>query len=308
MANKLFLAVLRILLGLLFVFSGYLKLYPIEPFELNFIDLGISNWYTAPFVARLLISSEFLLGLLLVFNLVTKKFTLPATIVLLIIFSLYLLVQLVREGNGGNCGCFGTFLQMTPLESLLKNAMLLSIAWFLFSFHGSYRRKFSGLIISVFVMVSLITPFILNPVDLMAASQRQPQSVNFPFDFSLLRSDTLSNELPVELLKGRHIVAFFSMTCQHCKTTAFKMHVIEKRHPEVPFFMVLNGKEKSLKPFFEETKAENIPYMILLGAPFAKITAGNVPTIYWMEDGIVVRKSLYISLEEEEILKWLKDP
>ncbi|MGB3076696.1 MAG: hypothetical protein WBB36_15310, partial [Chitinophagales bacterium] len=77
---------------------------------------------------------------------------------------------------------------------------------------------------------------------------------------------------------------------------------------EIPFFMVLNGKQKNLQPFFEETKSGNVPYTILLGEPFARITGGNVPTVYWIDNGIVVRKSLYISLEEQEILNWLNNP
>ena len=114
---------LRVLLGLVFILSGYLKLYPIESFELNFIDLGVGNWYTAPFIARLLIASEFFLGLMLVFNQSLKKFTLKATIALLLFFTAYLGIQIIREGNTGNCGCFGTYLQMTPLESILKNIL-----------------------------------------------------------------------------------------------------------------------------------------------------------------------------------------
>lgn len=296
---------LRVLLGLVFILSGYLKLYPIESFELNFIDLGVGNWYTAPFIARLLIASEFFLGLMLVFNQSLKKFTLKATIALLLFFTAYLGIQIIREGNTGNCGCFGTYLQMTPLESILKNILLLSIAWFLYRFHKASSARFSKIFIPLFLIVSIATPFVLNPIDLMASGYRQPEAENFPLDLSLIYNDTISHKATVDLSAGKHIVAFFSMTCEHCKATAFKLHVMAKRHPEIPFFMVLNGKEKSLQPFFEETKSDNIPYMVLHGLSFAKITGGKVPTIYWMENGTVVKKSIYVSLEESEILKWL---
>jgi len=71
--------------------------------------------------------------------------------------------------------------------------------------------------------------------------------------------------------------------------------------------MVLNGKESNLSSFINETKASNVPHMILNGMPFAKITGGAVPVIYWIEDGIVVKKSNYISLEESSILAWLNE-
>src|SRR5436305_2502938 len=93
---------LRILVGGTFLLSAWLKLFPIEAFELNFIDLGIANWVTAPFIARLLISTEFFLGLMILIGVALKKFTLPATFALLAIFSLYLLVQLVMVGDKGD--------------------------------------------------------------------------------------------------------------------------------------------------------------------------------------------------------------
>lgn len=298
----------RVFLGIIFTLSGCLKLYPIEPFELNFIDLGIGNWFTAPFIARLLIAFELFLGLMLIFNLALKQFTLKATLALLFFFTVYLIIQLIREGNGGNCGCFGTYLQMTPLESIFKNLLLISIALFIQFFHPNTSVRFARVLIPLGLVVAVSFPFVINPVDLMASGYRQPESVNFPFDLSLIYNDTISHKTSVDLSTGKHIVAFLSMTCTHCKTTAFKMHVMEKRHPEIPFFMVLNGKEMNLPVFLEETKSENVPYMILLGQPFAKITGGNVPTIYWMENGMVVRKSSYISLEEDEILNWLNRP
>lgn len=294
------------MLGILFIVSGLLKLYPIEPFELNFIDLRIANWFTAPFIARLLIAFELFLGLLLICNLSLKKITLKATITLLIFFTIYLLFELFTEGNTGNCGCFGTYLQMTPLQSILKNLLLIIIAIILFLYHPNSKARFYRPLILLFLGASVATPFILNPLDLMAAQYRQPESVNFQMDLSLIYNDTIKYKAAVDLAREKHIVAFFSMTCIHCKETAFKMYIMKKRHPEIPFFMVLNGKEDNLKLFFEETKATNIPYMVLLGLPFARITGGSVPIVFWMENGIVVKKSLYISLEEAEILKWLK--
>ena len=302
---NLFLISLRMLLGLLFLASGLLKLYPIEPFELNFIDLGVGNWYTAPFVARLLIAFELLIGLLLLFNVLLKKFTLKATLILLAFFTFYLVLQILREGNAGSCGCFGTYLKMTPMESVIKNFMLFGIAFFLLRFHPDNTFRFTKHIVLLSIIVCLVTPFILNPIDMMASGYRQPEATSFPFDGSLLSGGTIAVKPIPDLSHGKHIVAFLSMTCPHCKSLAFKMHVMEKRHPEIPFFLVLNGKENNLQPFLEETRVNNVPYMILHGMPFAKITGGSVPTVYWIENGMVKKKSLYISLEESEVLKWL---
>jgi hypothetical protein len=194
---------------------------------------------------------------------------------------------------------------MTPGESIIKNLMLLGIVFFIYRFHpvGSFRYARYATILSV--IFSLTAPFVLNPVDMMAANHREPEATNFPFDLPLIQGNSDTVNLPADLSKGKHIIAFLSMSCSHCKSLAFKMHVIEKRHPEIPFFLILNGKEDRLQSFYGETKADNMPYIILHGMPFAKITGGVVPTVYWIDDGVVVKKSLYISLEETEILKWL---
>ena len=118
----------RILLGLIFIASGLLKLFPIEPFELNFIDLGIANWFSAPIIARGLISFELLLGVFLIFDLAMKNFTIKATYGILIFFTLYLFYQLFKVGNNGNCGCFGTYLQMTTKPTAADIAALARLA------------------------------------------------------------------------------------------------------------------------------------------------------------------------------------
>ncbi|HEX7415479.1 MAG TPA: MauE/DoxX family redox-associated membrane protein, partial [Bacteroidia bacterium] len=84
--KKIAFAVICALMGGVFIFSAYTKLYPIEPFEYTFVDLGISNWQMAPFIARLLIAFEFLIGVLLVLNIALKRFTYKLGIITLLVF------------------------------------------------------------------------------------------------------------------------------------------------------------------------------------------------------------------------------
>ena len=65
--------IIRLAVGLMFIFSGLIKLYPIETFELTFVDLGLVSWSGAPFVARFLISIEILVGVLLLFGVWRQK-------------------------------------------------------------------------------------------------------------------------------------------------------------------------------------------------------------------------------------------
>ena len=102
MFKKILFGLLCTLMGAVFIFSGYSKLYPIEPFEYTFVDIGLFNWRIAPFVARILISCEFLIGILLVLNLQLRKVAYKFGIALLLVFCVYLILLMTLSGNKGN--------------------------------------------------------------------------------------------------------------------------------------------------------------------------------------------------------------
>ena len=45
MVKKIIIAISSILLGLTFLFSAYIKLFPIELFEFSFIEIKVANWH-----------------------------------------------------------------------------------------------------------------------------------------------------------------------------------------------------------------------------------------------------------------------
>lgn len=306
MVKKIIFTTISVLLGLVFIFSGLTKLYPIELFELTFIDLGVANWYTAPVISRLMISFEFLLGLLLILNFSLRKFTLKATIAMVAVFTVYLIVQLILEGNKGNCKCFGNVLMMSPLESIIKNLVMLAVAVVLYIWHKGFNLRFKKIIAPVAVLVSLSLPFILNPPDFIVAYQSQPETVGYKLKLDTLYNSSDLKKPPMELRQGKHIIAFMSLTCKHCRIAAYKLHLIKKENPDISIFFVLNGDQKDITPFFDDTKAMNIPYMILLGRRFVDLAGYNMPCLLFINNSMVEQKTDYISLNYDEISNWLK--
>jgi hypothetical protein len=309
MLKKILLILLCILMGGVFIYSGYAKLDPIEPFEYTFVDIGLVNWQLAPFISRLLIGLEFLIGLLLVLNVNLKKITYKLGISVLLIFSIYLILLIFFSGNKGNCGCFGTRLVMTPLQALIKNVLLLLVFFLLYKFHEGWElktRKKYFLLISI--LTSFALPFILNPVELdySAAYLNKPED-NFKLELDSLYSSAKPPAPPRSLSKGKHIIAFMSLTCKHCRIAANKMRVIHARNPEIPFYFVLNGEDKYLKSFYENTHTENIPHCILLGRNFIFLAGTSLPTIYLVNNSIVEHEISYMDMDQQEIEKWLKN-
>ncbi|MEO6904574.1 MAG: DoxX family protein [Bacteroidia bacterium] len=307
MIKNTLLALLCILMGAIFIFSGYTKLYPIEPFEYTFVDIGIVGWQLAPFVARLLIGLEFLIGVLLILNLNLRKFTYKLGISVLILFSIYLILLIMYSGNKGNCGCFGSKIEMTPFQALIKNAIMLIVFFLLYRFHEGWnlKRKLKGLIL-VPVLTAFIFPFILNPVELnySEAYLNKPEN-NFNIELdSLYRYATL-NVPPKTLSEGKHIIAFLSLTCKHCIIASNKMRVLHERNPQIPFYFVLNGDEKDLKRFFDLTNTSDIPHCILLGRNFIYLAGPSVPVIYLVNNSVVEHVVSYMDMDQSEIEKWL---
>lgn len=158
MQKKILLSIFTFLLGLVFIFSGYIKLFPIEPFEMNFVELGIFNWTFAPFVARLLIALEIILGILLITQ-QSVKLTLKGIVVLLIFFTFYLIFAIIKDGNSGNCGCFGTYLQMTPAESIVKNIFMIVAAMIVYKLQDN-DLQINRHLLAISLLIALALPII----------------------------------------------------------------------------------------------------------------------------------------------------
>lgn len=297
-------------LGLVFLYSGYTKLTPvIETFEFSFVDIGIANWYTAPVIARLLIGLEFFLGVLLILNYNLKRFTLPFTVILLLLFSIYLLFQLLTSGNQGNCGCFGEHLKMTPLQAILKNVIMILGGIAVYFLFDGWKLKFNMLFLSLTGLSAVLIPFIVNPVDYTYTSNNLEEKVNYPLELNLLYEpeDSSKVETPkVDLRKGKHVVAFLSLTCSHCRIAAKKFRLIKKNNPGLPVYFILNGEKSSYPVFIEDTKADNIPSSFCLGKAFIQLASAHLPRIYYLDNGIVVKKVDYFELNQYAIESWIE--
>lgn len=295
-------------MGVLFLFSGYTKLYPIEPFEYTFVDLGFINWQIAPFIARLMIAAEFLIGIFLVLNL-NLKTTYKLAIGLLIFFCIYLVLLMVFVGNKGNCGCFGTYFQMTPLEALLKNFILLGIFFILYRNHQGWQLKGKlSFLAALPYTVAISLPFILNPVELdySSAYLNRPEE-NFKLELDSLYTNATLNIPPKKVSEGKQVITFMSMTCAHCRIAAKKMRIIHERNPQIPMYIVLNGKDEKIKPFFEDTHTESIPHCILNGRNFVFLAGTDLPRIYLINNSVVEHDLNYIDMDQGELEKWLEN-
>lgn len=301
---------LSIIVGLIFIYSGYSKLFPvIETFEFTFVEFGIANWYTAPIIARLLIGLEFFVGCLLILNYQLKKITIPITITLLLFFTIYLIIQIFVSGNNGNCGCFGEHLKMTPLQAIIKNAIMFGLLFIVYFIYEGWKIKYNSLLLSSVGVTLSLLPFVINPIDYNYTSNNLDEKVNYPLALDLLfkPEDTSKVVIPkVDIRKGKHVVAFLSLKCPHCKIAAKKFRLIKKNNPQISIYFILNGQKSGYSNFIEETKSDNIPYSFCLGKTFVQLASLRLPRIYYLDNSIVYKKVDYLELNQYEIESWYK--
>jgi uncharacterized membrane protein YphA (DoxX/SURF4 family) len=306
MFKKIALYILSVLFGAVFIFSGYTKLYPIEPFEYTFVDLGVVGWKLAPFVARLFISLEFFIGILFILN-IRIKTACRITVITLIVFSLYLLGLIFITGNKGNCGCFGNYLSMTPLQALIKNVIMLAVVWLLYKYHKGIAFRWDKTLYYLLILASVSLPHIFNYVDLdYSQAYLVKKEDTYKLELDTLYKYAKVNTPPRSLSRGKQIILFMSSTCPHCRIAARKIKIMKEKNPGLPIYLVLNGDAKDMKAFFEDTKLTNVPYCNLNGKGFVYLAGTNMPYICLVNNSMVENTVDYMHLDQDQIEKWLK--
>ncbi|GAA4467923.1 protein tlpB [Nemorincola caseinilytica] len=299
-------AILLLALSATFFYSAYTKIYSenaFDNFHWTFIDLGISNILVAGIIARMMIGMELLLGLLLLGHVYLRSFTYKAVIAVLSVFIIYLLVIIAKQGNTGNCGCFGDKLAMTPLTAIWKNvAMIVATVALMFIYPvRPYRHQ--AYVCMALAFLAFSTPFVTHNIYVGTAPVKYGQKL----DLDLLYK--YSPAPPMDLRKGKHIIAFMHFTCPHCKKAAFLLHIIHRQYPQIPIYMVLDGADVHKKAFFDESQAENVPHLLYPhSTEFLQLAGEAVPAIYWVNNGVAEYKSkyAYYQLDPSDMLSWLQ--
>ena len=316
-------AILLVALAAVFFYSAYTKLgvlfhwqtgsgFPIkliaddnsfDSFQWTFLDLGISSIIAASFIAHFMIGFELLLGFLLLFHVYLKSFTYKVVIAVLSVFIIYLLVVILRQGNTGNCGCFGNQHAMTPLQAIWKNLAMIAATLVLWKIYPVKPYKLSPFVFIISTAIALSVPFALRLVYVGTEPEKYTKAVNLD---PLYKYSPAPN---IDLRKGKHIVAFMSLTCPHCKKAAYLLQIIHHDHPDIPIYMVLDGPDAYYKKFFTETHADSVPFIYYKHTDdFMKMAGPSVPSIFWMNNGVAEYKSVYAyyQLDPGYMEQWLK--
>ena len=137
----------RIVVGILFIISGFIKLNdPVgvlfkleEYFSQGVLDLPFLMDY-ALVISLIVVILEVLLGVMLLIGF-RVKFTVWS-LLLMIVFFTFLTFYSAYFNKVTDCGCFGDAIKLTPWESFTKDIILLVLILILFFGKKIYQTNF----------------------------------------------------------------------------------------------------------------------------------------------------------------------
>ena len=284
----------RILVGTVFIISALSKFNSIDNVEMYVYSMGLFNLKVTVILIRLLISFELFVGISLIIQLFAKKIWFLAFLSL-VGFSVFLIIQII-VGDKGNCHCFGELIKMSPVQSLLKNLVLIATLFIIKNQKGISFR-FHSVIITAILVGTLAFPLLAAPPDFVVENRYK--------GFADLKngdnSEVFHNYLKAHNLdQDKQIVCFFSMGCKFCKLASQKLSGMAKNsEANINITYVFFGRRSKLSTFWENNNSTRYTSHVLSSNKFFQISNGTLPLIIFIEDGTVKGKFSYRDLNEE---------
>lgn len=153
---------LRILMGALFLFSAYAKLYPSPNMSLGtfeakqLLPMGFSEGF-ASYFSRFIVAAEFAIGLGLLQPHYLKRFVVPVALIMLLLFTGQLAFDWMQSGIKEDCGCFGALMPFNTWESILKNVVAISLLVWLWKLLPADDKERNHFAIPMLIFTSFAT-------------------------------------------------------------------------------------------------------------------------------------------------------
>ena len=297
---------IRIVISFLFLLSAVAKLYPSPYFAISTFEvkqlypMGFSEGF-APYFSRILIGIEFALGIAILLKDYLKKITIPATILLLAVFTIHLSYTTFVSGNAGNCGCFGELIPMTPVEAIIKNIIAIGLLVWLFKLVPADEKSNFWLLKSV-GLGCILALFILAPIRPVEKVMDEPTSeIQENLGVVIDSTSLLTNEVPTAVITkdtvkkveekktedapkkvksgyekyfagidtDKKILCYFVPGCDHCMDTAKELNEMRKKDKNFPpVYVIFMDEEPEKIPTFFEFAGTKFPYKMIDMIPF----------------------------------------
>jgi len=150
-------SVLKILVGMMFIISAVFKFITIDSFEMYVFSFGLFPLGISFYVARFVLAFELILGASLISHR-NHRFAVLMSLLFLLCFVVFLTyAHLV--GRTDSCHCFGEMLPFDPVQSILKNAVLVILLLFVYKFAPADWFPRWWLVVLIYLATAVLTFF-----------------------------------------------------------------------------------------------------------------------------------------------------
>ncbi|MDR2979681.1 MAG: DoxX family protein [Bacteroidales bacterium] len=294
--------ILRIAIGGMFITTAIMKLLSLDEFELYIYSFGIFNYLWCTFFARVLVAFEFILGFFLIIK-YYYRYTWWLAMATMAGFTLFLIYVAIFR-NDSNCHCFGDFVELNPVNSIIKNLITI-ILLLLVRKDTDWKFRFKYLVVAIYLVAVTMVSFVIFPMDAVYNQFKSPvKEVNVPV-FEKIQTDSAFTAL---LDAGKYIVPVFIPTCKYCKMSMKKLNSIVENNDigKARISIFIAGTEEYIAGFEAETETEGYTFSLVDPHDLVALVSGKFPTFIFVEHGKPIKALDFRGLTEKEVMEFLQ--
>jgi len=280
MSRSLLRSLPGIALGSIFLAAGFLKAVDPAEFARQIETYGVVGGRAATLLAYLIIPLELALGTALVVAF-RPRLAAAATGLLLLVF-MGATAYAWSQGKTEGCGCFGSVVSRTPGEVLLEDAFFLALA--LLALLAAPRQAAwlgwrLGTVLAVVLAAGVVLPASAYalPLDALVTDLKVGRRID----------ELPLKESPVDLSKGRYVVALLDLNAADARETVKRLNQIGAvaKAPGVIAFYGGEVDEKTIFCFNTQPKFE----VVAVPRADLKRLFRRLPRFFQLDDGKVSR-------------------
>lgn len=290
---------IRLLLGVFFIVTAVLKLLSIDNFELYIYSFGLFDYVATTFLSRLLIFIELIIGLGLILKIFYRQIW-WLTMLLMVGFTIFLVYAAIFR-NDSNCHCFGDLVELNPLQSIVKNIIVIALLFVIKTEQShDYQPVLKKWLVTLTLVVSFVVSFVLLPMDVVYNKiYSDNEEVNEEAFY-----ESLSDSTFVELHEGLYLINYVLAGCKYCKIGAEKATMMLDRngisHDKLKFFV--GGSDEAIEIFVEITGTSDYEHWKIPAPQFMAITYGKFPLFVFIENGNIVKAGDFRIVNDDLIM------
>ncbi|NEP46587.1 MAG: hypothetical protein F6K25_20645 [Okeania sp. SIO2G4] len=274
------------IVGSIFLLTGIAKI--IEPWKFiqHIAKLDLINPQLIIPISLTFTAIESALGVALILR-VLPTIIMPVSILLLLSLSM-LTYWSTSTGITEDCGCYNGWLEITPTQSLILNAIYIFLLIFA-EFFGQYKS--TVLWQWLVVLITFITSYALA-----AGSLEYMQENGRPYlDFTPLQENRKwqvewLGEDSTSLMYGSVIVVFMSPECSQCKHWLGVLKLVQWQDDLPAIVGLIDTDDIQKGQYFVDSYFLNFPVVAVDKRLYKKLKIEVVPTAVVLKDGVIQEK------------------